>query len=82
MRMSKPPPTFTPTSVKCQGTDSCGAEMEEIQFSDLKRQHHEADSRDQREVSWDEIYINCMGCEKRIQIKGVPEYLMKKVPTS
>lgn len=84
MKMKSGPVQFTPLTATCQGTnDSCGTVMEEIELKDLRHIHHPA--MDQRDVASDEVFIHCMGCNKKIHIKGVHPYhlsLIKKETNS
>jgi Zn finger protein HypA/HybF involved in hydrogenase expression len=80
MKLLKNAPVFKPFTVVCKGTTlSCGAEME-IEFSDLKRIYHEGDPRDQREQSWNEIFVECPECGQHIGVEGLAPYLAAKVP--
>lgn len=80
MKILKKAPTWEPRQVTCQGGErSCGTVLE-IEFSDLQRIHHEGDPRDQREQSWDQIFVTCPECRRTIDVRGVPQHLVEKVP--
>lgn len=80
MKIIKKAPVFEAQTVRCAGNvRSCGTEVE-IEFSDLKRIYHEGDPRDQREQSWDEIFVECPECGQRIGVEGLAPYLAVRVP--
>lgn len=62
-----------------QVTCDCGAVLE-IDFSDLRRQHYDADPRDQREAAWDKVYVTCPVSNHEIRFKDVPEWMVSRIP--
>jgi hypothetical protein len=80
MKMAKPPIHFTPLTIVCEGDGACGAVMEDVNLADMTKYYHPA-TGDQRDYSQacTEIYINCMGCNRKIRISGLHSYHESKI---
>lgn len=77
MKVLKNASTWEPRRVTCQGAGrACGAELE-IEFSDLKRTHHERHG--QREPSWDQVFVTCPECGAVIDVRDVPPHLVERI---
>lgn len=82
MKVLKKAQDWAAQQVTCQGSaQSCGAVLE-VEFSDLKRIHHEGTRGDPREhtAPWDEVFVTCPECERTIDIVGIPPHLVQRIP--